>query len=157
MVVDPVRGRGSVGATGRGALGLKIACGRVYRWARRRFALHHSLVATKLLAMMDAMAILADPTRRAILQMVWGREVAAGKIAASFDVTAGAISQHLAKLRETGLVRMRRAGRNWFYEADLDALGPLAPALEAMWRSKLDELRALAEAEQRAIDEEGAA
>ncbi|MEZ6210108.1 MAG: metalloregulator ArsR/SmtB family transcription factor [Phycisphaerales bacterium] len=107
--------------------------------------------------MMDAMAILADPTRRAILQMVWGRELAAGRIAACFDVTAGAISQHLAKLREAGLVRMRRAGRNWFYEADLEALGPLAPALEAMWRSKLDELRALAESEQRKIDKEGAA
>lgn len=106
--------------------------------------------------MTDAIALLGDPTRRAILQMVWGRELPAGRIAEGFQVTAGAISQHLAKLRQAGLVRLRRQGRHRFYEANTEALGPLAPALEAMWRSRLDELKALAEAEQRAIDHAGA-
>ncbi len=102
--------------------------------------------------MADPLTLLADPTRRAILLLVWERELSAGKIAARFEVTFGAISQHLTRLREAGLVRVRQSGRSRLYQADQAALGPLAPALEAMWRGRLDELKALAEAEQRAID-----
>ena len=54
---------------------------------------------------MDRFTALADPTRRAILEMLARRgEMPAGDIAAQFDVSAPAISQHLKALREAGLV-----------------------------------------------------
>jgi DNA-binding transcriptional ArsR family regulator len=84
----------------------------------------------------DPLSLLAEPKRQEILRLVWGRELAAGEIAACFDVTFSAISQHLALLREAGLIRQRREGRKRLYTADRDRLGPLAPALEALWAQR---------------------
>jgi DNA-binding transcriptional ArsR family regulator len=55
-------------------------------------------------------------------------------------MTFGAVSQHLAVLRGAGLVSVRRDGNRRFYTADKEALGPLRPMLEAMWRDTLDRL-----------------
>lgn len=100
----------------------------------------------------DPLTLLADPTRREIVRLVWDVERSAGEIAARFSTTFGAVSQHLAKLREAGVLTRRRDGRRLFYRADRERLGPLAAALEQMWMSSLTRLAALAEAEQRAID-----
>ena len=94
--------------------------------------------------MPDALALLAEPRRQAILRLVWDREMAAGAIAERFEVTFSAISQHLALLREAGLVVVRRQGKRRLYRADQAALGPLAPALEQMWRAQLETLKDLA-------------
>lgn len=64
---------------------------------------------------------LASPIRREILWLVWDRELAAGEIAASFDLTAPTISQHLAVLRGAGLVTMRADGNFRRYRAKQDA------------------------------------
>ena len=53
--------------------------------------------------------------------MVWDRELAAGDIAAAFDVTAPTISQHLSVLRGAGLVTMRAEGNFRRYRARQDA------------------------------------
>lgn len=89
--------------------------------------------------------MVAEPRRRAILRLVWDRELAAGEIARHFDVTGPAVSQHLAVLREWGFVTMRREGQKRLYRADREALGELRSVLEEMWRGKLDELARLAE------------
>lgn len=89
---------------------------------------------------MDPWQVVADPTRREILRLVWDDERPAGEIAAQFDVTFGAISQHLAVLREAGYVRARREGSFHYYRADRNQLGPLAPALEDMWKLTLERL-----------------
>ncbi len=60
---------------------------------------------------------LASPIRREILWLVWDRELAAGDIAASFEVAAPTISQHLAVLRGAGLVTMRADGNFRRYRA----------------------------------------
>jgi DNA-binding transcriptional ArsR family regulator len=93
----------------------------------------------------DALQVVAEPRRRAILRLVWDRELPAGEIAERFDVTAPAISQHLAVLRDWGFVSMRRDGRRRLYRADQEALGDLRGVLERMWAEKLDDLAALAE------------
>jgi DNA-binding transcriptional ArsR family regulator len=98
---------------------------------------------------MDALQVIGEPRRREILRLVWDRELSSGDIAASFDVTFGAVSQHLGVLREAGLVRVRREGNRRFYRADRERLGPLAPALEAMWAETLDRLADAVEEEQR--------
>ena len=96
---------------------------------------------------MDALQVVAQPHRREILRLVWDGELAAGDIAARFDVSFGAISQHLAVLREAGFVSVRRDGRSRLYRADPAALGPLRPMLEKMWGTSLDRLVTLIEAE----------
>jgi DNA-binding transcriptional ArsR family regulator len=94
---------------------------------------------------MDALQVVAEPRRRAILRLVWDAELPAGAIAEHFDVTGPAVSQHLAVLREWGFVSMRREGRQWLYRANPEALGELRPVLESMWAGKLDHLARLAE------------
>lgn len=89
---------------------------------------------------MDTLQVIAEPRRRAILALVWDDEMAAGEIAARFDLTFGAVSQHLGVLREAGLVNVRAEGNRRWYRADKDQLGPLRQVLETMWNDTLDRL-----------------
>jgi DNA-binding transcriptional ArsR family regulator len=99
--------------------------------------------------MMDvALRALADPRRREILALVSDRELAAGEIAARFDVTRPAISQHLAVLRGAGLVTERRAGTRRLYRARPRGAAELRSWLEAFWDDGLARLRQAAEAEE---------
>ncbi len=99
---------------------------------------------------MDEVQVIAEPRRREILRLVWDHERPAAEIAAHFDVTFGAVSQHLAVLRRAGLVAVRREGTRRWYRADREALAPYAPMLERMWAGKLDRLAMLAEAAEEA-------
>jgi DNA-binding transcriptional ArsR family regulator/uncharacterized protein YndB with AHSA1/START domain len=72
---------------------------------------------------------LASPVRRDILTMVWDRELPAGEIAAAFEVTKPTISQHLAVLRDAGLVTCTVAGTSRRYRAKPEALRGLRGAL----------------------------
>ena len=94
---------------------------------------------------MDTIKIVAEPHRREILRLCWDGERAAGDLAAHFDITFGAISQHLKVLRDAGLVSVRRHGTRRFYRANRNELGPLAEYLESMWSDQLDRLAAMAE------------
>jgi DNA-binding transcriptional ArsR family regulator len=100
--------------------------------------------------MQEALEAIASPRRRQILRLVWNRELAAGEIAATFEVTWAAVSQNLRLLKEAGLVRERRDGNRRLYRADRAALRPLERVLRQMWTDDLDRLRVLAEAEHRA-------
>ncbi len=96
---------------------------------------------------MDGLQIVGQPRRREILRLVWDREVPAGEIAQHFNVTFGAVSQHLAVLRDAGFVTVRAVGNQRFYRADSVGLGALGPGLEAMWAASLDRLANAVEAE----------
>lgn len=104
---------------------------------------------------MDAVQVVAEPRRREILRLVWDEERSAGEIADRFDVTFGAVSQHLRVLRDAGLVTLRQDGKKRFYRADREALGPLAAYLQSMWADRLDTLAELSEAAERAERGEG--
>lgn len=68
---------------------------------------------------MDAtIRALADPTRREILRMLREGDLAAGEIAARFEMTAPTVSHHLSVLREAGLVQAERDGRSVVYSID---------------------------------------
>ena len=101
---------------------------------------------------MDPLRVIAAPRRRRILQLVWDRELAAGEIAAEFDVTWSAISQHLSVLKAAGFVLERREGTSRYYRADQAALGSLRSVVEAHWRDGLGRVKDLAEREQRSGD-----
>jgi len=100
-----------------------------------------------------ALKALAEPRRRAILRLVWSREMTASDIAAQFtDVTRPAISQHLGVLREAHLVVDRRDGVRRLYRADRDEMAKLRDLLDDYWTTGLDRLRDVAEAAQREKD-----
>ncbi len=92
--------------------------------------------------------VVAEPRRREILRLVWDRERSAGDIASRMDVTFSAVSQHLARLRDAGCVQVRREGRQRFYRARREVMGPIATMLEAFWGDRLQRLAKLAEAEE---------
>jgi len=94
----------------------------------------------------DSVRVIAEPRRREILRLVWDAERPATEIAEHFDITFGAVSQHLSVLRKAGLVVVRRDGTRRFYRADRDALRPYTPLLRQMWADRLDQLADLAEA-----------
>ena len=97
----------------------------------------------------DPLHALASPRRRAILRVVWDAERSAGEIhRAVGEVTFGAVSQHLAVLREAGLVTRRSAGRQRLYRARPEGLGALRVWLEAQWNDALTELGRMAELEE---------
>jgi DNA-binding transcriptional ArsR family regulator len=94
---------------------------------------------------MDVVKIIAEPRRREILRLCWRLERSAGDLADAFDITFGAVSQHLKVLRDANLVTVRHEGTRRFYRANRDGLGPLATYLESMWAGHIDQLAALAE------------
>ena len=61
---------------------------------------------------------LADPTRRQILQELKESEMAAGEIAARFEISGPSISRHLAILKSADLVSDRRAGNHILYRLE---------------------------------------
>jgi len=100
-------------------------------------------------ALHDPLSALSSPRRREILRLIWSEELPAGEIAKAFDVSWPAISQNLRVLKDSGLVRERRAGTSRLYRADRSALRPLEAYLRRMWTRDIDRLRLLAEAEER--------
>jgi DNA-binding transcriptional ArsR family regulator len=99
---------------------------------------------------MDAVLhAIAEPRRRRILELVGGRELTAGEIAARFDVTRPAISQHLTVLSEAGLVSVRREGTRRIYRARPEGLSELREYLDEFWSVRLDRLKAVAERAER--------
>ena len=96
-----------------------------------------------------ALKAIAEPRRRQILTLVRDDELAAGEIAAHFDVTRPAVSQHLTVLKEAGLVRERRSGTRRLYRARPEGLAPLRAFLEGFWDDRLGVLKREAEHEER--------
>ena len=88
---------------------------------------------------------LAEPRRREILRLVAHDELAAGEIAAAFEVSRTAVSQHLTVLKDAELVDERRDGTRRLYRARPDGLAELRRYLDDMWASSLDVARRLAE------------
>ena len=80
--------------------------------------------------MNKVISALGSPIRREILALVWDSELPAGAIAAEFDVTKPTISQHLAVLRDAGLVTMTAEGTSRRYRARQGGLIGLHGALE---------------------------
>ena len=101
---------------------------------------------------MEPLQVIAAPRRLRILELVWDRELSAGDIAAEFDVSWSAISQHLRVLKAAGFVVERREGTSRLYRADPAALGSLRAVVEDHWRRRLGRVKDLAEAEQRERD-----
>src|SRR5919199_1606196 len=102
---------------------------------------------------MEAVArAIAAPARRQILTLVRDGELSAGEIAAHFDVTRPAVSQHLTVLKEAGLVNERRNGTRRLYRARPEGLAEVREFLEEFWDERLSALKREAEREERKKD-----
>ena len=92
---------------------------------------------------MEALAALADPTRRRLVALLADGEQAAGKLAGRFAVSRPAISRHLRVLREAGLVQVRVEGQRRVYALDPRPLSELDAWLapyRRLWSQRLDAL-----------------
>ncbi len=88
---------------------------------------------------------LADPHRREILRLVHYDELPAGQIAANFDLTQQAVSQHLAVLKRAGLLDERREGTRRLYLFRSASLEPMRDLLEEFWPDALGRLKQVVE------------
>ncbi len=105
----------------------------------------------------EALRAIAEPRRRAILRLVARDELAAGQIAAAFDITRTAVSQHLRVLKNAGLLSERRDGTRRLYRARAQGLAGLRHFLDDMWADSLDAACRIAEAERGMADDDRAA
>src|ERR1051325_4954841 len=92
-----------------------------------------------------ALKAIAEPRRREILRLVRDEERTAGEIAAHFDVTRPAVSQHLRVLKEADLVTERKNGTRRYYRAKPETVRELQRFLEEFWDEGLPRLKGVAE------------
>jgi len=94
--------------------------------------------------------VLADPTRRAVLDLLRRGSQPAGEIAGAFPISRPAISKHLRLLRRAHLVREHREGRNRVYHLNPEPLRAVDSWLEqyrTFWRANLASLKSFVESE----------
>ncbi|MFZ0730698.1 MAG: metalloregulator ArsR/SmtB family transcription factor [Candidatus Sulfotelmatobacter sp.] len=97
-----------------------------------------------------AFQALADPTRRAVLDLLRRGSQPAGQIARAFPISRPAISKHLRLLRRAHLVREHRQGRNRVYQLNPEPLRAVDSWIEqyrVFWTASLNNLKAFVEAE----------
>jgi len=91
----------------------------------------------------DVYQAIADPTRRAIINLIAAQPHNLNAIAEQFDMTRQAVSLHVAILEECGLVNINQQGRDRFCEARLDQLDEVAAWVtqsKKAWVQKFEKL-----------------
>ena len=92
-----------------------------------------------------ALAVLADPTRRQVLERLRGGPRPVNAIAAGLPVSRPAVSQHLRVLKEAGLVKERSEGVRRIYSVRREGLLELRIWLDSFWSDALDAFKLEAE------------
>jgi DNA-binding transcriptional ArsR family regulator len=85
----------------------------------------------------EVLAVLGDPTRRAILERLRDSPKAVVEIARGLPVSRPAVSQHLKVLKDAGLVHDRAEANRRIYSIDPSGLAPLMAYLDGFWRISL--------------------
>ena len=91
----------------------------------------------------DVFQAIADPNRRAIIELLSKGRLPLNEVAAHFEVSRPAISKHVKILAECGLIIMRPQGRERYCEVQLGPLQQVADWTERyrqFWNQKLDAL-----------------
>ena len=97
----------------------------------------------------DAFNAVAEPRRRDILNYLALQERPVGEIVATLGLAQPSVSKHLRVLRDVGLVRVRREGRQMLYRTNAEAIRPLhewSSTFERYWRHQLNRVKQRAEA-----------
>jgi DNA-binding transcriptional ArsR family regulator len=96
-----------------------------------------------MLARRDVYQAIADPTRRAIIDLITAKPQNVNTIAEQFEMTRQAVSLHLKILTDCGLVKVTQRGRDRICEAQLDKLSEVSAWVDQYrrhWESKIDAL-----------------
>jgi DNA-binding transcriptional ArsR family regulator len=91
----------------------------------------------------DVFQAIADPNRRAIINLLSKKQLTLNGVADNFDISRPAISKHIKILTECGLIAITQQGRERYCEARLQKLSEVSQWLEqyrVFWNSKLDAL-----------------
>ncbi len=89
----------------------------------------------------DVFQAIADPTRRAIIQMIAREPLHVNAVAEKFAISRPAISKHVKILTECGLIIIKQVGRERVCEARLNKLNEVSEWVEQyrqFWNAKLD-------------------
>jgi DNA-binding transcriptional ArsR family regulator len=95
----------------------------------------------------DAIAALADPSRRAIIERLRTGALPVGKIASELPISRPAVSQHLKVLSDAGLVNCDAKGNRRLYGISPDGVAALRKYLDCLWDDALACFSKAAEAE----------
>jgi DNA-binding transcriptional ArsR family regulator len=96
-----------------------------------------------------AIRALAEPNRVEILRLTRDAPRSVGDIAAHFDISLQAVSQHLQVLKEAGLVSEQRDGTRRLYSVEPSGLEAVRDFVEELWPGRLQRLKRLAETKAR--------
>lgn len=106
----------------------------------------------------DVFNAVAEPRRRDILNYLALQERSVSDIVDSMEMEQPSVSKHLRVLRDVGLVRVRREGRQMFYSTNAEAIRPLhewTKTFERLWRHQLGRVKELAESKARSGNKNG--
>lgn len=102
------------------------------------------------MAVVDVFNALSSPVRRRLLEALRAGPRAAGELAGEFELSRPAVSEHLAVLRNAGLVREEPRGRHRYYHleaAPLAEVGAWLHPFEHYWRARMRALTDLLDEE----------
>jgi DNA-binding transcriptional ArsR family regulator len=100
---------------------------------------------------MSMFAVLADPTRRRILELLAGEERPVGELVSELSISQPGVSKHLRVMREAGLVTVRSDAQRRMYGVNPGPLRELDVWLapyRRLWNDRLDALEAHLDAEE---------
>jgi DNA-binding transcriptional ArsR family regulator len=98
----------------------------------------------------DGIAVLGDPRRREIVELLAAGPCSVGELANQLPVTRPAVSQHLRVLQDAGLVTHQTAGTRNVYRLDPIGVAALRDYLDSLWQRALLNLKAVVEESYRA-------
>jgi len=96
-------------------------------------------------ANLEPLTALGDPTRRAIFERLASGPMAVGAIAREFPISRPAVSQHLGLLKQAGLVTDRAVANRRIYSIDQRGLAELRAYFDRFWTQALSAFQAAAE------------
>lgn len=91
----------------------------------------------------DVFQAIADPNRRAIINLLSKKKLTLNGVAENFDISRPAISKHIKILEECGLIVIQQQGRERYCEAQLKTLNEVSAWVEQykqFWEERLDSL-----------------
>jgi DNA-binding transcriptional ArsR family regulator len=106
----------------------------------------------------DVFNAIAEPQRRAILELLAWEERSVNDVVSVLELAQPSISKHLRVLREVGLVNARRDGRQVWYRTNAHAIKPLyewAGTFEQFWSQQLRRIKERAESSQSPTRQKG--
>ncbi|HTX17297.1 MAG TPA: metalloregulator ArsR/SmtB family transcription factor [Bacteroidota bacterium] len=93
----------------------------------------------------DVFQAIADPNRRAILNLLAGQRLTLNGLAEHFDISRPAVSRHIKILTECGLIATTQRGRERHCEAKVERLKEVSDWVDRhrqLWEDRLDALDA---------------